>query len=160
MALTNAQRNALLAAIKADQAAGPIRAAGNVTGLLAWLNAAKSPAVLAWVTAVQPITSEEAPSYTTYDSLAQGKRDSWLLFLRSTRDFSRNKVRAWITDVWGNAAAGSNAESVLLAGTENATNAQSIIGGTSKTTGTVTALDRSYTEQVSFAECEWFCQQP
>lgn len=159
MALTNAQRNTLLAAIKADQTAGPLRAAGNVTGLQAWCNAAKTPAVLAWVTSVQPAISEEAPSYTTYDSMAQGKRDSWVLFLRSPRDFSRNKVRSWITDVWGNATAGSNAEAVLLAGTEPATNAQAAVGGTSKTTGTVTATDRSFAELVGYGEAEWLCQQ-
>lgn len=157
--LTNAQRNNLLAAIKADATAGPIRAAGNVPGLLAWCNAAKSPTALAWSVAVQPQTSDEAATYTAYDSLVAGKRDSWALFLGFPRDFSRNKVRAWLTDVWGAATAGSIAESILLAGTENATNAQTIIGGNSKTTGTVTAIDRTFSAAVEFGECEWFCQQ-
>lgn len=157
--LTNAQRTTLLAAIKADATAGPIRAAGNVPGLLAWCNAAKAPAALAWSVAVQPRTSDEAATYTTYDSLVAGKRDSWALFLGFARDFSRNKVRAWIVDVWGNATASSIAEAILQAGTENATNAQSIIGGNSKTTGTVTALDRTFASLVEYGECEWFCQQ-
>lgn len=158
MALTNAQRNTLLAAVKADQAAGPLRSAGNVTGLMAWCNAAT--ATLAWSVAVPPLTSEEAPSYTTYDSLLQGKRDSWELFLRNPRNFSRNKVRAWVIDVWGSATAGSNSEAILQAATEGATNAQVAIGGTIKATGTVSATDRTFAEAVSFVEAEWLCQQP
>ena len=157
--LTTAQRSTLLAAIKADATAGPIRAAGNVPGLLAWCNAAKSPAVLAWAVAVQPQTSDEAATYTAYDSIVAGKRDSWALFLGFPRDFSRNKVRAWIVDVWGSATAGSIAESILNAGTENASNAQVVLGGTSKTTGTVTATDRTFPGLVEYGECEWFCQQ-
>lgn len=65
------------------------------------------------------------------------------------RDFSRNKTRKWITDIWGNATAGSSAEAIMQAATENATVAQVALGGTTKTTGTVTALDRAYAGQVS-----------
>jgi hypothetical protein len=95
---------------------------------------------------------EEAPNYTTYDTLSQGKRDSWALFLHAPRDFGRNKVRLWVTDVWGNATAGSNAEAVLIAGTVFATNAQVAIGGTSRNTGAVTALDASFEDDVDILD--------
>lgn len=147
MSLTTNQFNTLKAAIIADATAGPLRTAGNTFGLLAWCNGAS--ASLGWRTNVQPQEADAVADYSTYDSLVAGKRDSWSIFLRFQRDFSMNRVRKWITDVWGNATTASNAEAVLQAGTEFATNAQLAIGGTSKVTGTVTALDRSYTGQVS-----------
>lgn len=150
--LTANQIVTLRAAIIADATAHPIQAAGNLSGLLAWCNGASG--TLAWVSAVPVIDAEEAPSYTTYDTLAQGKRDSWLVFLRSPRDFSRNKVRNWITDVWGNATAGSNAEAVLQAGTVQATNAELKFGGPTRTTGTVSAIARSWVGVVSETECK------
>lgn len=150
--LTANQIVTLRAAIIADATAHPIQAAGNLSGLLAWCNGASG--TLAWVSAVPVIDAEEAPSYTTYDSLAQGKRDSWLVFLRSSRDFSRNKVRSWIVDVWGNATAGSNAEAVLQAGTVRATNAELKFGGPTRTTGTVSAIARSWVGVVSETECK------
>jgi len=157
--LTNAQRNTLLAAVKADATAGPIRTIGDVTGLVSYLNGAATPTALAWLPAAPVMAVEEAPNYTTYDSLAQGKRDSWMVFLRSARDFGKAKVRNWVVDIWGAATASSNAESVLKAATESATVAQVAIGGASKTTGTVTAMDRAFDEQVSTADGEWLCQQ-
>lgn len=145
MPLTTTQFNTLKAAIIADPVAGPIRLLGDSFGLLAWCNGAKTPAaVLAWRASVPAQDSDEAATYTTFDTLAAGKRDSWALFLAFARDFNKNKVRNWITDVWGAATATSVAEAVLQAGTENATNAQVAIGGASKITGTVTALDRGY----------------
>lgn len=150
--LSPAQIVTLRAAVIADGTAGPLQHAGNLAGLLAWCNAASG--TLAWVTAVPVADTEEAPLYTTYDSLAQGKRDSWLVFLRNARDFSKAKVRNWIVDVWGNATAGSNSESVLLAGTVQATNAEVKFGGPTRTTGTVSAIARSWSGMVSEFECK------
>lgn len=150
--LTANQIVTLRAAVIADATAHALQAAGNLAGLLAWCNGASG--TLAWISAVPVIDAEEAPSYTTYDTLAQGKRDSWLVFLRSARDFSRAKVRNWIVDVWGNATAGSNAEAVLQAGTVQATNAELKFGGPTRTTGTVTAVARSWVGVVSETECK------
>lgn len=148
--LTNGQRNTLRAAIFATPPAAALLAAGDVPGLQAWCNTAT--ATKRWLPTADMLTIEEAPSYTTYDSLVQGKRDSWVLFLKSPRDFGKAKIRSWVTDVWGNAIGGSNAEAVLNAGTVAATNAQVAIGGTSRTTGTVTALDATYEEDVSILD--------
>ena len=141
--LTPAQLNNLRTAVCGNATAAPLMQAGNVAGLESWLNT--TTATKGWLTAVTAQVADEAPNYTSYDTLAQGKRDSWARFLAAdTRSFAKNKVRAWVTDVWGTATAGSNAEAVLLAGTEAATNAQVLLGGTVKTTGTVTATDRVY----------------
>lgn len=142
MALTTQQLTTLRAAVFATPAAAARLSAGNVVGLMDWCNA--NSGQKRWLPAADPLSVEEAPSYTSYDSLMQGKRDSWMVFLRNARDFGRNKVRGWVTDIWGNATAGSNAEAILQAGTVNATNAQVALGGQSKTTGTVTAVDTSF----------------
>ena len=120
--------------------------AGNVIGLLSWCNADSGQR--RWLPSADTLSIEEAPSYTTYDSLVQGKRDSWILFLKNPRDFGRNKVRNWVVDIWGAATAASNTEAILLAGSKVASNAQIALGGTSKATGTVTAIDTLFEEDV------------
>lgn len=157
MSITNPQRTALLAAIKANPTAAAYRTAGDGYSLLAWCNAPS--AVLAWRVGVPPQESDEAATYTVYDSLLAGKRDSWALFLKYPRNFTRSKVRAWVTDVWGAAIAASSSESILQAATEFATNAQNAMGGTSKTTGTVTATDRTFYDQVTDADVSWMIAQ-
>lgn len=148
--LTNAQRTTLRAAIFATPAVASLLAAGDVPGVRAWCNT--PTATKRWLPDAPVLTVEEAPNYTTYDTLAQGKRDSWALFLHAPRDFGKAKVRSWVVDVWGTATAGSNAETVLNAGTVPATNAQVAIGGTTRTTGTVTALDANYEEEISILD--------
>lgn len=156
--LNSTQRNTLLTAIKADSAANQARLAGDTITLLAWCNG--SAGSLAWRTNVQPQESDEAANYSSYDTLSAGKRDSWSIFLGFARNFGRNKVRAWVTDVWGNATATSVAESILQAGTEAATRAQVALGGTTKSTGTVSALDRGFTGQVDQDDANWLVNQP
>lgn len=150
--LTDAQRATLKAAVQANSTANAYLVAQDVVSLLAWCNAQAAPVVSAWRTAVAPQESDEAPSYSTYDALAAGKRDSWVRFLGFSRDFTKAKVRAWVEDVWGASAANNNAEKILKAGTENATNAQVALGGTNRSTGTVTALDRTFFGQVEEAD--------
>lgn len=151
MPLSPAQLATLKAAIIADPVAGPIRAAGDTPTLLAWCNAKVGSA--AWRIAVPPQEADEAAVYTAFDTVLAGKRDSWQHnFLRYTRDFTKNKIRNWIVDVWGPAIAASVAEGVLQAGTELATNAQMVFGGTSPSTGTVTALKRTFDGQITQAE--------
>ena len=150
MALSTTQLATLKAAIIADPVAGPIRAAGDTVSLLAWCNGAS--ATRAWRASVPPQDSDEAPDYTLFDAIVAGKRASWGFFLGFPRDFTRAKVRRWVTDVWGAAIAGSSSEAILLAGTAFATNAQLALGGVNRSTGTVAALDRSYSELVTQTE--------
>ena len=106
----------------------------------------------AWRTNVPPQDSDDAPNMAQFDGLTAGKRDGWALFLAYPRDFSRNKVRQWIVDMWGNATAASNAEAILLAGTENARRVETVIGGSTKSTGTVSALDRTFEGMISIEQ--------
>lgn len=152
MSLTPQQTTALKVAILADPTLAPLSGGATVdfVGLQTALNA--PTATSAWGIEVPVLTVEEAPAYVSFDSILAGKRDSWVIFLRNPRNFSKNKVRAWVVDIWGNATAGSNAEAVLISAIEFATKAQTLIGGNTKSTGTVSALDRSFTDDVTLDE--------
>lgn len=142
MALTSAQLALLKTAIAAETNATFVSYRNEgATGLMAeWYNGNFSPATFAWRTAVPAADADEAPSYSAFDSIVAGKRDSWGFFLGFSRDFTKNKVRKWITDVWGAATANSNAEAILTAGTRRITRAENVLGGTATATeGTVTA---------------------
>jgi hypothetical protein len=146
MALTTAQLQTLKAAIAAetDAAFVALRNSGATGAMAEWYNEPKSPDLLAWRDNVQPAESDDAPDYSTFDAISAGKRESWGFFLAYPRDFTRNKTRKWITDVWGNATAASNAEAILLTGTRKANRVEAVFGGTSRTTGTVTATNLNF----------------
>ena len=111
-----------------------------------------NPVVKAWATRVSAQTLDDAPDYNSFDAIVPGKRDSWGFLLRFDRDFNRNKTRTWVTDIWGAATANSNSEKILQAGLVNATQAEATIGGTTKTTGTVSGIDRTYIGGVTVQE--------
>jgi hypothetical protein len=134
----------------ADAAIVAARQAGATYDLTTLLNAAHAPATSAWRTEVAAQVLDDAATYTTYDGKTQGKRDEWSILLQyAPRDMSRDKNRNVVVDVWGNANAGSVGEAILQACVESATVAQVAIGGSNKTTGTVTALARDFTGQVT-----------
>lgn len=143
MILDATQLSTLKAAILAENNATFVtfRDSGATGAMAAWYNGDSNTD--AWRTLVTPLQSDDAPDYSTFDALAAGKRDSWALFLGFTRDYTRNKVRKWITDVWGNATAASNAETILLAGVEKAKRGEVVFGSTNATTGTVTGIKRN-----------------
>jgi len=116
------------------------------------MSTAASPITKAWATSVSADVLDDAPDYSTFDTIAAGKRDSWGFLLARSRDFTRSKTRKWITDIWGNATAGSNAEAILQAALVNATGAEVAIGGTVVSTGTVSGLKRDYIGGISVGE--------
>jgi hypothetical protein len=152
MPLSSRQITDLRAAIFAAPVAAALLNARDTVGLLAWCNTVTT--TRRWLSAAPVLEIEEAPVYTGYGQMDQGARDSWTLFLRNPRDFGRNKVRQWITAIWGSATAGSNAEAIFLAGSVFATNAQVALGGTSRNTGTVTALANAYEGLIDSGEVE------
>ena len=149
--LSLAQRQALKAHILADPALAAIASGPgiDIEGIRVALNANASPVTKAWKISVPQEDADDAPDYSTFDAIVAGKRDSWGFFLARSRDFTRNKVRKWITDIWGNATTNSNAEAILQAGTVNATRAEVVIGGTTRTTGTVSGLERTMVGELS-----------
>jgi hypothetical protein len=141
-------------AASVDAAIVDARTRGDTFALAPLLNLPAAGPVKAWAT-VLPQVIDEATPWVNFDNITQaGKRDSYLIaFFRYPRDFATAAVRKWVTDVWGNATSGSDAEKILLAGQENATVAQNAIGGTVRTTNSVSGLDRNYVGQVSQDEC-------
>jgi len=162
--MTPAELQTLVTALRASADANIINmlapATRNDNALAEYINGKANPVVKAWRTSLPTNDADDAPDYSTYDSLVPGKRDSWNLFLRTNRDLTRTKVRKWITDVWGNATANSNAEAILLAGTENATRAEVLMGGTDATTGTVTASKRNWVGTVGVTELSGALNKP
>lgn len=152
--MTPEQKAVVKAYVLTDQVLAPYTSGpGTDYGFIAnALAAYASPPVLAWKTSVPAVVSDDAPSYSTFDSISAGKRDSWGFFLAQTRDFTRKKVRDWVVDVWGSATAGSNAEKILQAATEDMRVVEVVLGGTDKTTGTVTAKDRTYVGSIDLTE--------
>lgn len=158
--LTDAQIAALKAFVSnsADPEIVDARARGATVELAAALNVAAAGPVKAWNMAVGAQTLDEATPWTGFDTLdgtaAGGKKLSWLQIFNFPRDFSKNIVRNWVTDIWGAATTGSNAEKILNACTVNATVAQNAIGGTTKATGTVSAIDRYFAGVVSQSDAQ------
>jgi hypothetical protein len=118
--------------------------------IAAWLNTLQTD--LGWVSNASTRSVDDAPNYADFDALTAGKRDSWARFLGFDRDFSRSKVRKWVTDVWGNATTGSNSESILLAATRKITRAEKLLAGAAAITGTVTAFKLDWEGSVDIFE--------
>ena len=160
MSLTTSQLAALKAAILAetDPAFVTARTQGQTPFITAWFNADKVPNVKAWRRDVPPQDSDEATPWVNFDNIAQpGKRDAWVLaFMRWPRDYSKSSIRKWITDVWGNATAGSDAAAILTnAGLRNITRAEAIpaFGGTtSVATNSVSGLKLDWVGPVTDAD--------
>jgi hypothetical protein len=146
---TPAQFQTLKAGAMADPTAAAFIAAGDDYGLADWLNATAPGPVKAWRSYVDRADIFDATPITNFDGLTAGKRDAWKLLIDNAPvDFSRNKVRAAVVDIW----AAAQATSILTDMTENATRAESIIGGSTATDATVTALRRDWVGVISPAE--------
>lgn len=147
--LTNTQIQTLATALRTETnptvvAAMEIR---NDVGLAEWCNAAS--VVDVWQPAMTNRLLFEAGDVTKFDGLSAGKRDSWKLLLEfAPIDFSRNKMRKAVTDIWGN----TDSVAVLQACTRKATNAENYLGGNSATENTVTALKLKWTGTLSHSE--------
>lgn len=149
MALTNAQLAALRAGIQAETGQSIVAARQNGADnvIVAWCNGASS--TIAWNYRADGNALFGAMDMSKYNNLAAANRDSWSFFVnradRTPLDVGKAATRKAITDIWGNATAGSDAEKLLQGLTETATRGQVYVGGTARSTGTVSALDRSYT---------------
>lgn len=138
--LTPAQKSVFLAAINAETTPALVtcRQARDDGCIAAWYNVAT--ATKAWREAVPGKEVFEAMNLTAYDGLSAGKRDAWALILGfSPLDFSRNKIRAAVNDVWG----ATDRDAILNAATEFASRFEMLFGGNSATTGGVTAIKRT-----------------
>jgi hypothetical protein len=147
--MTESQYQTLAAALRAETDAGVVNYLANRMDvqLAEWCNA--DSAVVAWQPAMTNRLLFEAGDVTKFDGLSAGKRDSWKLLLEfAPIDFSRNKMRKAVTDIWGN----TDSVAVLQACTRKATNAENYLGGNSATENTVTALKLKWTGVLSHSE--------
>lgn len=146
--LTTAQLLALKAAILAETAPAFVafRAQGATGAMAEWINGTLVPNVLAWKSAATATELDEGADYSAFDSVPAGKRDAWAMFLQyAPRDMSKGRNRKVVTDVWGNATAGSIGESVLQAAARKITRGEGYLGGVATgTTGTVTARNLAW----------------
>src|SRR3990167_2468873 len=151
--LTPVQLTTLKAYILSEPilAAQPMNPEGDFF-ITKYCNQKKSPIVKAWGKSIGDPAINTAADYSVFDSIVPGKRDSWGFFLNFPRDFSHDKVRKWVTDIWGATTAGSNSEAILKAGLEDATVAEVLFGCVTKTTGTVTGLDRDFVGQIIYSD--------
>lgn len=132
------------------------RTNGQTPLMAFWLNLPATPAVKVWASNVDPQVSDMATPWTAYDNIASaGKRDAWVhAFMRYPRNYALGTVRKWVTDVWGAATGGSNAEQILTdAGQRDALRIEVILGGTTPaTTGSVTAIKLTWEGNVDDAD--------
>ena len=139
--LTNNQKTALAAAIRAETNQGVIDAVaiGNITYLVEWCNGLSTTD--AWNTAVSGNDLFEASDVTKFDGLTAGKRDAWRMMLDfAPIDMSRVKNRRAVQDVWGN----TDSITILQDMRRKATRGEIYLGGTNATTNTVSALKLNY----------------
>lgn len=144
--LTDAQLQTLAAALRAetDQTVVAAMAIRNDVALRDWCNGAS--AVDAWNEAMGSRDLFEATDVTKFDAVNPGKRDAWRLLLEfAPIDFTRQKMRKAVPDVWGT----TNAVAVLQACTRNATRGEVCLGGSDATTNTVTAKKLNYSGSIS-----------
>lgn len=150
MALNNTQKATIRAAIFAsvDQAVIDARegATRHDAFIETWLNG--DSAQDAWMTSVDKRGLFEATDIVKFDTISAGKRDSWKLLLDNAPiDFTRNKSRKAVDDVWG-----ADAPGVLAGLVRKATRAEEILGGTDATNSTVTAWKLNWSGLVTRAE--------
>ena len=138
--LTRANRAVFLAAINAETNPGLVtcRQARDDGCIAAYYNV--PTATKAWRESVPGKDVFEAMNLTNYDGLTAGKRDAWSLMIGfAPLDFTRNKIRAAVNDIWS----ATDRDVILNAATEFASRFEMLFGGSSATTGGVTAIKRT-----------------
>lgn len=146
MALTNAQLATLKVALLAETDAGVVaaRAIRNDVALTAWCNAPS--ATDAWNPSVSDRGIFEACDVTKFDGLTAGKRESQTRLERyAPVDFTKQKMRKAIQDIWGN----TDSIPILEAFRRKATNGEMYFGGNVVTTNTVSATKLDVPGQIS-----------
>ena len=139
--LSRGQTHTLIVALRASVVPDVVAAMmqRDFNALAAWLNA--NSTTQAWMDGVTKREMFEAMNISTYDSVSAGKKESWQLMLSMTPiDMTRGGMRKGVLDIFATA----DANAMLAAFTEKASRAEEIIGGSSPTTGTVTALKRDW----------------
>ena len=145
-ALTPIQQTTLIAALKisTDPTLAPLVTARDNVLIADWLNTASTDD--AWHEGIVARSLFQASDITKFDGLTGGKRDAWRLMLDFTpHDMRINANRKAVLDVWG----ATDAPAVLTKCLRKATRGEVILGGTTKTTGTISGLDLNFVGFIS-----------
>lgn len=147
--LTDSQQQTLAAGIRAEtnQACVDALAIRNDVAMTEWVNGPSTQD--AWNPEMTGKLLFEASDVAKFDNLTAGKRDAWRMMLDfQPLNFSRNKLRKAVIDVWGT----TDSVAVLQSCTRKATNGEKYLGGTSATENTVTAWKLSVPGNISMNE--------
>lgn len=145
-ALTTAQQTTLVTALKAsnDPVLAPLVTARDNVLIADWLNTASAND--AWHEGLIARSLFQASDVTKFDGLTGGKRDAWRLMLDfGPHDMRINANRKAVADVWG----ATDAPAVLTKCLRKATNGEFILGGTTRTTSTISGLDLNFVGRIS-----------
>lgn len=140
------QRAQLGTALRAETDQGVVAAiaARNDSAVVAWCNSLS--AIDAWLSSASDRDLFEATDVAKFDNLTAGKREAQGRLERfAPLDFTRQKMRKAMQDIWGNA----DSVAVLQALRRKATRAEVYLGGNEATTNTVTALKLNFEGDVS-----------
>lgn len=149
MALTETQMQTLATAIRAETAQVCVDALAirNDVALFEWVNGGSTQD--AWKALANRLDLFEGMDITKFDNLTAGKRDAYMMLIDfAPIDFSRQKNRKALQDIWGNV----DSIPILQAMVRKATNGEKYLGGTSATTNTVTAWKLNYAGNISITE--------
>lgn len=147
MQLTDAQKQAVADALRAEPSLAANIAIGNHGPCVDWLNAEST--TVAWKVTVDKgiltkVTINDATVFNKYDNLTVGKRDAWNLIMdvakESPFDFRIVGNRELIGKIW---TVTGEKVAILTACTEFARKGEEILGGSTDVTDTVSALSRN-----------------
>lgn len=151
LALDATQLATLAAAINTeiDPTLVACRTIRNDVCIAGWYNTAALPQTMAWRESVSKRDLFEAMNLTSFDALSAGKRDEWTLMMDNAPiAMSRNPMRKAVADIWG----ATDRDAILTSCTEPATRFEMVFGGSSATTGGVTAIKRTVLGPVSVSD--------
>ena len=149
MGISQQQLNTVVIALRAssDPVVVNALAHNNHVKLADWCN--DNSATKAWMSAASRRDLFEAMNIATYDAVSAGKKDSWQMMMSvAPIDMARAAMRKGILDIFVTA----DANTMLAALTEWASNAELLLGGNSATSGTVTALKRNWAGEIDAKE--------
>ena len=149
MTISQKDLNSLVIALRASAVPAVVHAISrrDYGGLADWCN--DNSATKAWMSAASKRDLFEGMNIATYDAVSAGKKDSWQMMMSvAPIDMSRAAMRKGILDIFVIA----DANTMLAALTEWASNAELLLGGNSATSGTVTALKRNWSGEIDNKE--------
>jgi hypothetical protein len=148
MALTASQKTALAAGLRAETDATVVAALakGDHVYLETWCNGNSTTDVWNVLRGADLFELTDIPKFI---GLVAANRDAWRLMLDfAPIDFTRGPTRKSVVDVWG----ATDGPTVLQGGKRKGTKGEIYIGGSTATTGAVSALKLDYSGPLTYTD--------